>query len=391
MELYQQQFESIREELKELNLLLYAFVHRSKISWSDEFPTAAVSVSRNTPTFHFNPSFWSSLTIHERLFLVIHECYHVFLKHFQRFSVIDDATNAGLDVAVNHSIMRHFNFTNDHLPYLRVNGCWCDTVLDNQVLLDSLSAEEYVSVLKQHNYKYNQSDVHLSIGAADLDGLMDQLQQDIKDLFPDLADQDLKGLLDAEKNKIAGEGQGQASEGEFEQKREQPWVAFARKLKKQRMRQLRKSSWLPNKRLQHVLTDGMSLPTEWEEEIKDKVNVVLLLDTSGSCQSYRKHFLGFAKALPKDIFEVHCFGFNTKYYKIDMNKPKFISGGTSFDFFQRVFDSIPGEKIAFVFTDGEGSWCNLTDPSKWSWFMYEDCETQYIPNGCKIYNLQDFS
>lgn len=391
------EFKSLTNEIHEFNIVLYAFLYKAKVVWDETHPTAAVSITGGRATFYFNPSFWNLLTVQEKLFLLLHECYHVFLYHFERFLTFDSVTNAALDVAVNHSLFRHFSFSEADLPYLRVNGCWNDTVLPGQVLLDSLSAEEYLMILRmnQHNLQYATMDVHSAMTPGDIDELKRQLEGDIKELFPEKTDQEIKDLLSDFENetntKIAGAGSFEGNPVTEIKKNKKTWQWFARKLQKQLFGSREESVWLPNKRLRHLEKDGMHIPTMREEEVREKVNVILLLDTSGSCTHYRSHFLGFAKALPREYFNVHVFGFTTSPYKVDLKHPRFKGGGTCFKFFQGVFDSIPGQKIAFVFTDGCGSECKLTHPHLWHWFMYaDDWYTRYIPNECKTYKLDDF-
>jgi hypothetical protein len=391
------EFKSLVDEIHEFNIVLYAFLYKANVVWDESHPTAAVAINNGRATFYFNPTFWTTLTVQEKLFLILHECYHVFLFHFTRFTSFDSVTNAALDVAVNHSLLRHFSFTEDQLPYLRVNGCWCDTVLPGQVLLDTLSAEEYLLILRmnQPQMMYIQMDAHGGLDEGDMEEIKEALGKDMKELFPEKSDQEIKDLLsDFEKEtkaKLAGTGSFEGKPVVAITKKKKTWQSFAKKLQKMFFDSREESAWLPHKRLRHLETNGMRIPSSREEEQREKVNVILLLDTSGSCTSYQPHFLGFAKALPKEYFNVHVFGFNTRPYKVDMKDPHFKGGGTSFSFFQDVYDSVPGEKIVFVFTDGEGSECKLKHPQLWHWFMYSyDRCTHYIPKECKIHRLDDF-
>lgn len=388
-------FKQLTDEIYDFNIVLYALLYKANVTWSDDCPTAAVNVHNGRATFYFNPTFWDKLTVQEQLFLILHECYHVFLFHFQRFREYDDITNAALDVAVNHSLLRQFNFTDEQLPYLRINGCWCDTVVEGQILLDTLSAEEYLLILKQNatSVNYISMDAHGNISPEDLEDLKEQLKKDLKDLLPDKTKEEIEDLLSSFEDQAtkAGSGSGDLEIVDAITKNKQTWTRFAKKLQKDMFKTREESVWLPNKRLRHLEKDGMHIPTMRDEDILEKVNVVLFLDTSGSCSTYKRHFLGFAKALPQEFFNIHCYGFNTTPYKVDLKAPKFRDGGTSFHFFQRIFDEVPGKKIAFVFTDGYGSHCELTTPSIWNWFMFSrNSSSSYIPKGCRIHKLEDF-
>jgi hypothetical protein len=46
----------------------------------------------------------------------------------------------------------------------------------------------------------------------------------------------------------------------------------------------------------------------------------------------------------------------------------------------------------WILTDGYGDKINIPQNQikKWSWFLTENSSKEYIPNGCKIYDLQNF-
>lgn len=392
---HKQELKDLVEEIQEFNIVLYAFLYKANIIWSTECKTAAVSVKKGRATFYFNEEFWNTLTIQEKMFLLLHECYHVFLRHFVRFNTFDSITNIALDIADNHSILRHFNFTDDQLPYIRKNCCWCDNVIPGQVLLDSLSAEEYLFILKQQPSppQYTMFDDHSDMSEQDMENVFDQLKEDLKELFPDKDDKEIKDLLSSFKTETEAAGQGLGEDVVVAplKKRKQTWVQFAKKLQQQLFSEREDSVWLPNKRLRHLESEGMFIPSVKTEDLINKINVVLLLDTSGSCISYIPHFLGFAKAIPSEFFNLHVYGFNTDYYKIDLEDPIFKDGGTCFKKFQKIFDEVPGKKIAFVFTDGAGTPCTLEYPPLWNWFLFlDDACLDYIPKDSHIFFLDHF-
>lgn len=389
-------FQNLIDEIKELDTLLYALLYKARVVWdSADVSTAAVTIQQGKLVFFFNTTFWNTLTIQEQLFLIIHECFHVLLYHFVRFKTFSRVVNVALDLAVNHSIIRRFSFDEKDLPSIRSSGCWCDTVLPNETLLDTLSAEEYLFILqqKQEDVNYSCFDSHQGITQQDLDELFSQIKRTLKEQFPGTSDEEVDEIIKHSLEGLQpGIGTGHEEAATAIEKKSDPWKHFAKKLVKTHAQPKYHTSWLPDRRTAHVMPPTMFLPSVWEEEQEDKIEVVVLLDTSGSCAEYRKHFLGFAKALPATIFNVHLFGFNTSPYEIDLARPKFHGGGTSFHFFQQVFDDIKSErKLGFVFTDGAGTKCNLTHPDLWSWFLYYENSTfSCIPPGCATYDLSKF-
>ena len=125
------------------------------------------------------------------------------------------------------------------------------------------------------------------------------------------------------------------------------------------------------------------------------------MDTSGSCEAFVKHFIGFAEAIPKDLFEVHAYGFSATPYKIDLDHPRFYDHGcTFFHFFQDVYDEVAatGEAqetlYAFVFSDGYGTRHKVDEPELWSWFGFFNAQygfkQDFVNEGSEVYKLEEF-
>lgn len=398
----QQEFDALLEEIKELSIVLYSFLYKSKVSWGKErTQTACVSLSNGCANFAFNPKFWDKLNQREHLFLILHECYHIFLEHFVRFTEIGQLENAALDIANNHTLLKHFTFDVADLPFLRKNGCWVDTVIPGKVLMEGLSAEEYLLTLQQHKGKAQGEslDDHQAsskgVSQEDLDKLMERAEEFMKEQFPEKTEEEIKeqiekGLQDV--GLTAGAGEGKDVLAEYFEKRKVTWKHFAKRFIKAVYDDKEETLWIPNRRTHDLCNTDMFLPAYRDQDIENKVQVVLFLDTSGSCGEYKKHFLGFAKAIPADLFDVHAFGFNRVVYSVDLKNPKFKGGGTNFQEFQKYMNTVPGKrKYAFVFTDGYGNNTKLDHPENWHWFLFSKGSTRnYIPKGCQTHCLDNF-
>lgn len=104
--------------------------------------------------FTFATELWERLTIQEKLFIMLHECAHVYHGHFVRdFNKYKQYTDKeiawAVDLAVNSQLLKAFTFKVDDLPFLREFGCWPDTILEHKgiVLPEQLSVEDYLVLL----------------------------------------------------------------------------------------------------------------------------------------------------------------------------------------------------------------------------------------------------
>lgn len=409
------EFKSLFKEIKDFSIALYCIVKGSTFSWSNR-GTASISIKGNNLHFEFNTKFWDKLNAQEKMFLILHEIYHVFLDHFGRLELpITPIKNVAADLANNSSLLKHFSFDEDDLPFLRKNGCWPDTIIPGKPLSADLSAEEYLYILDKNKSGMEGGkgqgkgdagmDDHSKIDPGKmkdfLDKALSELKDDLKDsgMSEEEAKQQIENLIetipDIPTQENFGVKAGVGTTGStkllnYDRKRKTTWVQFAKFLKKSTVGDNDDIVWLPDRRTQHLAQNDMFLPTYKDRTNKNgKICVVLYLDTSYSCYSLRPKFFGFAKALPKDIFEVVAFGFTDTVYKIDLNNPYFRSGGTSFNFEPSFSKIVNPRKYGFVFTDGEASKPRLSEPQRWHWFL-SGSQVHNIPTGCIIHKLKDF-
>jgi hypothetical protein len=150
------------------------------------------------------------------------------------------------------------------------------------------------------------------------------------------------------------------------------------------------------------INKNMFLPVEIEKylEAKDKNRnkILLFMDASGSCSSHKNRFFAAARSIPKKRFDVELCSFDTKVFKLDINKPTMRGGGgTCFsimeDYIQQVYIPEHGHypDAVFLITDGYGNKFQPQYPERWYWFMTAGHSLNYIPKGSHIYYLKDFS
>lgn len=422
------EFKSCIKEIREFSVILYHIIKTATFRWNTK-GTAFVTAKSGCIHFECNKNFWDKLNQEEHLFLILHECYHVLLDHFKRFPKVTRTSNKAMDLAVNHALLKHFSFKRKKMPFLSKIGCWVDTVIPDQVLLDTLSAEEYLYALEKYE-KDNPGSASTGEGSDGMEGLigeqgsMDDHAQSKGEALNDILTKVLKGLPEELQEKedlsegqveqklkefaeslgeevgaaITGAGFGKSAEKpliKVEKKRKTTWLQFAKRLEKIVKGDRQQTAWLPDRRTGSLANKNMFLPSYREDEGKEgKVLVVLFLDTSTSCDHLRPHFFGFAKALPKEVFEVVAFGFTTRTYRLDLDMPRFHDGGTSFQEFEAVFNRVEAKKkYAFIFTDGDAGAVEFESPEKWYWFLDEPINsynTRAIPKACTVQCLQEF-
>lgn len=128
--------------------------------WDDSIPTAAT----NGIDIKFNPEFFMSLTIEERVFLLLHESMHVAFLHMDRLETRDRKKwNVAADHVINLMLLgRGFKMPKNGLADYKYSG---------------LSTEEVYNLLPSQE----NNDVDLDIQAAEGDPV--ELQQAIEDII----------------------------------------------------------------------------------------------------------------------------------------------------------------------------------------------------------------
>ena len=121
--------------------------------------------------------------------------------------------------------------------------------------------------------------------------------------------------------------------------------------------------------------------------------IVMALDTSGSCISYADTFITLAKSIPQDRIKLFPCTFTTAYQELDLNDPKYSSGGTHFDCIEQFIEDkvVPQlghyPKSVVVITDGEASFSNKMPKGehkdRWLWLLTDGGRYKYseLPGG----------
>jgi hypothetical protein len=403
---------AISLQLEDHHALFYELWHMGRPYFTDEIETAAVRFADGGDfvEFIFNPDYWNNLTPYERLFVICHECLHVVLNHGIRTTKNEDAPriNTALDIVVNHLLITSFGFDRSRIRDEDVL-CWTDTTFKDDPNVEKIPTNE------SYEYYYQKIPESLKIEVFTVDDhsfLKGDIDKIIEKLDNRLTPEEKETVKDIIKkhfvsDETATQEQGGCGYGGWsfvkvesvgpKRKWESVILKWSQKYIKEGLDE--HEQWARIARRFELLPSDIFLPSEMEDESKDydRIPIHLYMDTSGSCIKYKERFFRAAMSLPKDRFVVRLFCFDTKVEETTLASRKIYGGGgTAFDIIERNIQKIiRSEKSAypegvFLITDGMGSPVTPQHSERWHWFLTRRASTNYIPDKCKIYKLDNF-
>lgn len=405
-----EEYRQILESLLEHHGVFYQFWRLVKPIFSDMVSTACVGFNKegNCIEFLINKEFWDKQSSICKKFIIAHECLHVINSHGKRAGKkMSNLANQAMDIVVNESLVKYFNFNRKEIDP-KTEYYWLDNSFDNDPnVLPWNSFEYYYNLLlKDAKFIKNKSLINNHSGLGDVS---EQIAQEIINNLSDEEAESLKNIAeDSEKNvrknednKNIGNNRGglvQKIENKpvkYKKKWETIIRRFERKMTKDESLE---SHWIMKDRRLYNLNFNIFLPSDVEQTLRktesEKIATWFFMDTSGSCWGLAPRFFEAAKSLDPEKFDVKYFAFDTIVYEVDLKKQKLDGGGgTSFrcisDF---IYNKNKTNPFVWVLTDGWGNRPQIPDKQnkKWSWFLTNNATTAYIPEGCKIYDLQNF-
>jgi hypothetical protein len=408
-----EQFLSISRALEQHHAIFYALWEMGRPVFTDSIETAAVSFNKEGQyvQFLFNPKFWEESDDYTRLFVICHESLHVILKHGLRCRDTKDrkGCNYALDVVVNHTLTRSFEFDRKKIQN-QETYCWVDTVFPEEKDMPTDQAFEfYYTKLPEPEYivavLVEGAEGHDGLANSDWDEVIDKLNgklsDDEKNSIKDMIEKHFE-QKDKDGPQKAGTGQGgvftfaQVGEVKKKQKWETVIKKWARKYDRPDLRDV--EQWARLNRRFVNMAEGLMLPTEMEVEFETegRIQVWFFQDTSGSCAHFRDRFFKAAMSLNPARFDVKMHCFDTAVYETTLESKKLYGfGGTAFQPIENYIQQYmkkneePYPKAVFVITDGWGSSVNPAIPERWYWFLSQN-HTYYIPKKSNTYMLKDF-
>lgn len=371
-------------ELEKHHGVFSCFWSLTKPIFTNKIPTACVEFNKvgKCINMKINPGFWEELDQTQRMFIVSHECLHVILEHGKRGKGLNKkVANIAMDIVINESLVSRFGFDKDHIDPL-VDGnrqfVWLDVISEmiEKPLLEGQPFEYYYNKIIESGKELPFTINH--------DGLESFGDMDISDF------EELAGEIEKLENfmKQAGVDAGNL------------WrLAVARPVKKKKWETVikdwvranldREVNWRNRPRRMENLPPRFFLPSENNDEEKQKINVWFFQDTSGSCVHWADRFFNAALSIPDDRFNVRMFCFDTKVYETSLESKKLYGfGGTSFDCIDQYVRQNKHPDVIFVITDGYGDRFKPEKAKRWNFFV--DGTFEYVPDGVHKWNLKDF-
>ena len=215
------EFEEIAFKLETHHSIFYKLWEMGEMVFDEEIPTACVKFDKagNYVSFHFNPEFWESKTSYERLFIICHECLHVWLNHGLRTKNAEhpQLVNTALDVVINHMLVDNFGFQRHKISDAK-ELCWIDTVYaenDGEIKTEQTFEYYYNKLVDSPNTNFINCklvDSHDHLEDVDFDKIVDQLGQDLSEEEK----KDISKTIDKHRQKTKDFGKGDRAMMEWE-------------------------------------------------------------------------------------------------------------------------------------------------------------------------------
>jgi predicted SprT family Zn-dependent metalloprotease len=451
-------FFKIKQRIEECDVFYAALYNLANVSYSDEVSTACITFDKegNTLEMLVNPDFWDGLCDDAKTFVVLHELYHVVYDHGKRIIELGGdfkIGNISSDIVINHHIHEKVGLHRegfDWKPY-----CWVETCFpDEKNVPTDKSFEYYYNKLAQKNQLNDDAKLLGSHGDGEKQenenkqeenksGKSEQKKKNgkqptkvspsefapenfseafksIMEQNPDVAEQITESPDFAEFGKGIKEhipyaaplGAGnKGSQIQFKPTDEKPNFKKLMKLlipKKKNMKEDDYEAWVgTHRRYTSFLKQNpnMALPNIVEEEKfsgKDKKEVWIFMDSSGSCRDMFDTFSNIVVSLLKEK-QVNCrafaFGDDCEEVDIKYHKISFYSGNDGgFDCIeQKILEIMSDEKIKYpdnvvVLSDG-GVHFRLIDeiakPKNWVLLIDNDGCHHLTPKGAKYFVVDD--
>ncbi len=386
--------EYIKRRLMRHHRFFNSFIKFSQPIFTQSLATAGIGFdlkSFNPIIFYFNPEFFDALSDIQLEFVYMHEMLHVLGNHGLRGKDFNSsAKNVAADIVINEFILEHFGF--DKTEVLKIdNVCGAITCLYEKYfteedfnsgrVLKDMHFEYYYELLKDREDLKNLDD-HSQLGE-----LSQETLDSLKKILRDSNSEELKELK-TQLEKLTGK---KVSGGQQAGEEQSPVIRIIETflvrpdkrfetIFKQTVKVIKDKYEHEWRRKNPLLasfnrTSGIRIPNEMRQdwEIKDKIDLVIFLDTSGSVNELAPRFFRLVDSIPKENFTVRVYGFHTSVYEIDMKERKIQSGGTRFDIIENKLQELEKyPRQILVVTDGWGTTLNPAYPERFTVFLTEN-------------------
>jgi predicted metal-dependent peptidase len=350
---------------------------------------------KNTLAIKINPSFWISLSLYQKVFLICHEYLHILLLHgFRIFNMRDvdkKRANVAADLIVHIFILEKFGMDKEKIDP-DSHYYWIQNIFPNE------STDNTFEFFYNKLLKMNDKDIGDYALADSHDGFsgitsVDQIVKFVNENLSEDGKKSLKRMIDEKQAGTNSLGESieikkeEVKKLEFE-KLIQEWLNMRIKIDERE-----EDVWTRENRRIKSPPHGLILPAEYDyihqSKIKEKLDVYIFLDASGSCAAYINKFYALTSIINLNYFTPYFFTFDTEVFTVENNSKKLRGGGgTSFKNIEKFLLKL--EKYPdsiFVLTDGHGDFVYPRYPERWLWFV-TDNYMMFIPKDSKAYNIR---
>lgn len=439
--------------LYEHSNLMYAFMTQLVTPvYSEDVERAAVTFNMDGRAYLFevNEEFWKGINFYEQCFVLAHEILHPLLNHCLRgndyvkelrkrgsnfWLMTEDVLNQMMDIEINEALVSNAYGFHRALLSFQKDTCFVDTVFPSDIVeSESIKVDEkfeyycdiYMKHVEEGAFSHLFDLIFNGMGylmPGELIGSpgdhqapqhypeIDQEEQrweDIRhaeeDVLNDFFDGEDVDEADILGNKITIQkgSWGTGSSGNYTitldaaKSLDDVFDINMRRVNQRKKASRANPTWAKINRRLHAtmqaIDPSISIPSVMREEYKveDKLKILVYMDTSQSCLRDVKKLMELVKGLPKDKYEIETYIFAGHVGPIDLERPKFFSGGTEIDkvyrhavarFAEQGYDGV------FVLTDGEFSNCHSRynlNFENWSWFLVPTYDESGIPAKSKV-------
>ncbi len=454
------EFFKIKQRIESCDVFYATLFNLADVKFSEKIQTACINFDKegNTLNMEINPKFWNELNDDAKAFVVLHELYHVVFDHGKRIINLGGdfrIGNQASDIVINHHIHEKVGLNRelfDWKPYCWVETCfpkekdvptdmnfeyyynkiYTDKNAQEQDLLGSHgNGEENNEENKQEGNtpsaeSKDESDKKEEVGSI-VESEDDFSPENFSDVFKDILEQnpeiaeeiskspDFANLGDELKEFMPIHPElGKGHEGkkeDFKKLDQKPTFKKLMKLlvpKKKDINDDEVEMWVgAHRRYSAFLKQNKNilLPNTKEEEKfsgKDKKEVWIFMDSSGSCHGMFHIFSNIVMALLKEK-GVNCraFAFGDDCEEVDVKNHKisFYSGNDGgFDCIEeKIVDITRKEKIKYpdnvvVLSDGGVSFMckdEVQKPDNWILLINNDYCKHLTPKGGKYFKIDN--
>lgn len=417
--MYDEEYFQILQELEKHHALFSRFWSIGKLVEDAHMPckTACVVFDQygDGLLFKVNPEFWASLELKAKVFVLGHECLHVYLEHGRRMQHLGNrqVANIAADVVVNHYLEDAFGFSRNDLKDWKI-ACWLETVFPNDPTVLPHKSLEYYFALLMKDAKASKKPGGEPQTIDDHEQMPQITEQEMDEILSRISPEEMKEFeekINGNPEEIAKAKQAGSTAGHMIQRihllsivKKRKWETIIKDVLGRfvgKERDVTIEQWAhKSRRMATIDSHSMMLPSDMDDvvPVRDRVDVWFFQDTSGSCTHLAERFFKAAASLPDDKFLVRLFCFDTKVRETTIKSGKvYGGGGTCFrvmeEHIQELIKTEPKTKypsIVFVVTDGYGSNVTPEHANRWHWFLTEDSSKNQIPTGSKIWELKNF-